>query len=526
MGSMRACMLLLILLLEISPAGAWAIRDGGNNTEVVNAVWALPRGESVVTGYFTGSTFLQGNSYPSEGQRDIFIARYADLGGPVWVATFGSGLDDEGLGIHVAGGVLYVCGYYSGPCEFDSTRTEASGGDFFLMALDPDTGLLDWVSFGGGILEDRANAVSSNAGNEPAITGFFCQSATFTGSDIPDLGPVGPGNTDGFTAQYSTTGEALWARRFGGAGFDAGTGICRAGGVSYLNCGFYSGSGMESNSHTLANDGGTDLFVQRLGPMGLANWLNGSGGPFDDKALAIAQGLGGRAFLCGNAGVGFMLDGISHAVSGATDVLVAELDPATGSFDWGLVNGGPGVDSANALVIANGELRLAGEFEVNLLFPGLPETYWSYGGKDAWWGRFDPSTHMYLDVDTGGGLDHDVAHGIGSLGPCLIAGGEYQSVPAFFQDEVFSNAGQADIFLVKHCPASIPGSVVSIEAAGPELLNIHWADDPAVLSWTLMSKGITPLEDWAPIAILPGTTNSYSFLGMPGCFLFQLTAEY
>ena len=90
---------------------AWARKLGGSQDQFANAVAVDDSGANVyVAGFFFGQITIAGETFTSRGLQDIFVAKFADNGTPLWGKHIGwIGRDtDAALGFTRAGNLLVV----------------------------------------------------------------------------------------------------------------------------------------------------------------------------------------------------------------------------------------------------------------------------------------------------------------------------------------------------------------------------------------------------------------------------------
>jgi hypothetical protein len=112
----------------------WSRRFGGSSVEDFCRIAADGSGNLAVTGYFYGSADFGGIPLVSAGGRDIFIARLSPDGSPLWSKRVG-GMTNEESGSLAAGlsGSLFVTGAFLGQIVIGGkTLTSAGERDTFL----------------------------------------------------------------------------------------------------------------------------------------------------------------------------------------------------------------------------------------------------------------------------------------------------------------------------------------------------------------------------------------------------------
>jgi hypothetical protein len=224
-------------LLKLDKDGnfVWAGAISGEKDEFINGM-VLANNKLYVTGMFGGTAEFDikgDSSYTMFGAMNsqAFIATY-DLDGNIDMAKMIDG-DSRGDAIAVdAGGNIYSAGFFMTAADFDPSAatlnlTSAGGAEAYVWKLN-SAGDLVWARSMGGTLNEFANALAVDASGNAYLTGYF--------QYITDLDP-GPGvqsftatpgtnsmdkGSDIFVLKLSSAGNFVWAKAFGGIGYDHG----------------------------------------------------------------------------------------------------------------------------------------------------------------------------------------------------------------------------------------------------------------------------------------------------------------
>ncbi|MCH7975575.1 MAG: hypothetical protein IIC18_03355, partial [Bacteroidetes bacterium] len=154
-----ALSLTLILFLSPFASAQWAGQAGGTSSDQSGDV-AIDGSDNIfITGNFTGDADFDNDGIfddaSSVGGEDIFLAKYDDTGGLLWVVSAGGSGSDEGFAVAVdASGDAYITGYFSDSADFDDDgmddATATSARDMFLAKYDA-SGAFQWVRTAGGL---------------------------------------------------------------------------------------------------------------------------------------------------------------------------------------------------------------------------------------------------------------------------------------------------------------------------------------------------------------------------------------
>jgi hypothetical protein len=238
------------LLWALNNGGVTAIGDEGYAVSVDNNDNIYICGKFSDTAYFTTDTLI------SQGNGDIFIAKYNSSGDMEWIKAAGGNDKDVAQSIvQDDDGNTYVTGYFKGITNFDSISLSSSGeSDIFLAKYDL-SGNLKWVKKSGGTGYDQGISIDVFKNENIYVTGFFNDNASFESYNI-----TSNGLTDVFLLCLDSMGNFNWVKHSGSTGIDAGTSVR----TDTLNNIFLTGEFSSScffDSTSLINEGSKDFFV-------------------------------------------------------------------------------------------------------------------------------------------------------------------------------------------------------------------------------------------------------------------------
>ncbi|MEZ5063438.1 MAG: SBBP repeat-containing protein [bacterium] len=231
--------------------------------------------ECCVTGAFRGTVDFDPaaeiETRTSNGNLDLFVARYSSTGALLSVAAVGGPFDDIGYALALdAAGNVFATGEFRDTVDFDpgpgqSLVTSAGNRDLFLASYTAAGDLR--FAFGLGNTNDMVGlGLAVDVGGEPWITGRFTGTVDF------DPGPGDAsitGNQEAFVAGYSGAGTFRLAHRFpdvGSLDSDSGEGIALDVGGSVHVVGTFAGTNdfdPGPASLELTSNGASDVFFLR-----------------------------------------------------------------------------------------------------------------------------------------------------------------------------------------------------------------------------------------------------------------------
>jgi uncharacterized delta-60 repeat protein len=292
-----------VFLLKYSYQGIllWQKTWGGTDTEYGNALDMDSDGNV----YIAGSTKSYGT-----GNFDSLLLKYSPDGSLLWEKTWGGGDEDYAQAISIdSSGNIYLAGV---------TKSFGSGNyDAFLLKYTSN-GTLTWKKTWGGEGYDDAGALSTDGNGDIYVGGY--------------TGSFGS-NGDAFVVKYSTDGEVLWQKSWGGEYADAARCLLAdANGNVYMVGQGYSATGTDCDAAIMALTSDGSLSWQRI-------WY----GDGNDEARSVDVDSSGNVYVVG----------YTSSVGGASpDVLFLKLS-SEGTLIW-QQNWGAGNDNGYGVVLDNG----------------------------------------------------------------------------------------------------------------------------------------------------------------------------
>ena len=395
--------------LDSSGNFTWARRWGAGVFDDGRSIMVDGLGNVYITGsFFDTVDFDPGPgtfNLTSAGSFDVFVSKLDSGGNFTWARRWGgAGGFEEGLGISVDGlGNVYTTGIFEGTVDFDPgpgtfNLTSAGVVDVFVSKLD-SSGNFAWARrWGGENYDDGTDIVVDGLGNV-YTTGSFFDTVDF------DPGPgtfnlTSAGNMDVFVSKLDSSGNFVWARRWGGIAFDQGWGISVDGlGNIYTTGDFQDTVDFDPGPGTfnLTNADNSDVFVSKLsqacepppppicngqtatiyvnaqgiivgGPNngqvynGILNGTNGADVIVGTNGKDEISGGGGNDVICGGGDNDVLAGGAGNdriLGEGGNDTLAGGngSDIFTGGLGADKFNGGGGTDTATDFTPSQGDTK-------------------------------------------------------------------------------------------------------------------------------------------------------------------------
>jgi PKD repeat protein len=166
--------------------------------------------------------------------------------------------------------------------------------DGFVAKVSPEGQWL-WADRFGGINADGGSSIAVDTTGNIYLTGYFNTTAYFG-----NLALTSSGGYDTFAAKLDSTGNWLWARKAGGAGFDEGLGISLDANSNVFLSGRFTGTvNFGSTTLTSASSDSSDAFLGKLNSAGDWQWAVQAGGIGPDIGYGVVAHGDSEALLCG-----------------------------------------------------------------------------------------------------------------------------------------------------------------------------------------------------------------------------------
>ena len=375
------------LMIRFNSIGeaAWVNRIAGPGNERVLAVTSDAAGNYYATGYFESTAGISGVFFQSNGNKDLFIAKYSQGGVLNWVKNLGSVGDDMGTGVACdALGSVYLTATYSDSLRFitkagDTVRYASAGGNDILIMKFDDQGNIVSHARAGGLGNDLSADILVHASGI-AITGTFSGKAGFKNDTI-----TSNGSTDILLANYSLNSfEPVWVRNIGGTGADSGDDLSSDNAGNIYLAGMTIGN-FNVGQIALTSQGGTDGFLAKVSPAGVFDWARLIGAQGDDNCAGVSVDVTGNVMTTGTFSGNATFGGTTLTTRGGTDVYVLKLD-ASGAIQWAQQAGSSSNDNVESISNnGSGSAYITGAhgFETNL----TPFTLTGRGGDDFYMAR-------------------------------------------------------------------------------------------------------------------------------------------
>ena len=426
----------------------WANMAGGEGSDQAYAMATDNQGNSYVTGWFTESASFGDIILTSEGGKDVFIAKYNNIGEIIWAKRAWGNSSNTAAGITIDwDGFPIITGWFAESIHFGDHILNSNGSyDMFVVRFNGEGDVI-WAKSAGGEGDDYGNRLTTNLEYDVLVSGSFRYTALFG----EETSISSEGNRDIFIANYSNNGNFQWVKKAGGEGEDRAYDILTNDDGTYFT-GLFNGTAYFGDI-SLNCTSFLSTYIAKMDAAGNFIWVREGSGGANDFARGYGLGLDGEGYVYGNGS-------FSGSLSfGDTKVLATggEYDfdaylvkyNSEGVLSWLRNSGGYGNDQAMDLFTDfNGNSFVVGFFSNTALFGDF--TLESTGLSDIFIAQYNWAGNVEW-VKKAGGNYLDYGYGISGGNPensNLYFCGNFQE-EASFGDNNISGMGEMDMFISK-----------------------------------------------------------------------------
>ena len=331
---------------------------GGKGPDMVTCICTVPDDNVAIGGILTDTADFNKTKIPGNGQR-LFAAILDEEGKFTWVSTI-SVTGDASLYMICAddNGSLYVSGVFNGTLQADSKKVISNGrNDVFIARLD-NTGALEKLISFGSEEDDIPGSMAVDASGNTLIAGTFIKS--FEAGGI-ELWP-GSTKTNVFILMFDRDFNSRWANALSGDDF------VQVSSIKFDKTGNFFTTGSFSSKLSIANtvlvsQGYTDGFILKFRLDGSIAWGRSFGSWYYDYSNNLISDNPGGVIITGSIGDSITIDSlVVKPESKNNSSLVIQFGPE-GNAIWADCTSGSGSNFSTGSVVDNkGNLYFTGSF--------------------------------------------------------------------------------------------------------------------------------------------------------------------
>jgi hypothetical protein len=264
-----------------------------SNSGALQSIALDASGNTVMSGYFSGTLALAGATLAVAGSTTLFVIKLDPAGALLWEHHY-AGAGNSRLAID-AGGNVVIAATFNDVVDLGGGTSLFPAGlhDVLLAKFDPSGGLL-WGKGFGSSQDDGLGGLAIGPSGEIVLAAALGGSASFGG---PIVGPAR------VFVKLDPGGNHLWTRAFATQNFGTlAVGIDAAGNV--FSHGTFKGTVDFGGGHTLTStpvgpdpsaSPSFDVYVAKLSPAGLVLFATGYGGAADESPGGFAVDAAGQS---------------------------------------------------------------------------------------------------------------------------------------------------------------------------------------------------------------------------------------
>jgi hypothetical protein len=370
-----------------SPSTTWAKKAGGAQVQSVLGVDADAQSNVVVVGNYRGTIDWGAGPLTSVGLNDAYVAKLDANGTALWSKSYG----DAGYhqyAQHVATdaqGNILVTGHFRGSINFGGGALNDISNFF------EDLFIAKLGPTGAHVWSKRYGDINNEESQAIAIDALDNVLVVGAFQKTIDFGGgaiiAEDGGFNGFVAKLGSAGNQLWAKSLGDTASEQKTiGVTTDGAGNVYIVGYHQGSIDLGAGSMAAAAGEQNAYVAKLSSGGAFTWAK-SWPSVGATAVDVAVDAAGNVYVLGNFKGKASFGGAEFDAGVANDVFLVKLDSA-GNHVWSKAFGDPtGADEATSIALDGDAIVLFGAFMTKIDFGGGALT--SSGGFDAFYAKLD-----------------------------------------------------------------------------------------------------------------------------------------
>ncbi len=369
--------------------------------------------------------YEQNIAITSNGSSDIFIIKYNQQHQLLWAKSLGGPGIDRIKDIKIKDNYLIITGFFSETVDFDLSSgvynlTSNGNYDIFLAKYTLNGDLI-WAKHFGGVGPDIGRSIWLYNNDDILLAGDFNSTVDFDPSDnnaiLSTMSPSGI--TDVFFAKYTKEGNFLWVKHIAGNSYSYAQTVAVDNFSNIYLTGTFSKTvdfdpSINVFSVTSKNNS-SDIFISKFSPEGNFLWTFSLGSPKNDFITDFSL-ADSNFYIVGHFQDTINFNPFSTSIlkvsSGQHDIFLAKYD-LFGILQWVNTFGSTGSDLANSCNIdSTNNIWLVGCFSGTVDFDPTPsiQSLTSMGNYDSFIAQFSSNGNLlYLDHLASTGADKAIS---------------------------------------------------------------------------------------------------------------------
>lgn len=341
----------------------WLWQAGGQYLDKITAIKAAPDNDLYITGLLQGEMKFGKQKILGEGKK-LFVARINKRGKSDWVYTLPyTGSASAYLLDTDKNGNLLCGGMFTDSLICETGHFNSKGhNDIFMARLSPD-GVLDQIKQYGSKGKEKLSALSVDSLGNVFMAGNVKRTLKIDGLEIAVKSQT---QSSSFVVQMDSTLKAQWAKTFISPSYSEVTGLACDKENNLLIGGNFNHQ-LLVDTLQYETQGLTDFFVAKADTLGNIQWFKSFGGKYSDKSTGLKLNKLGGAMISGSFNDSLRMDSIIvKTKSHYADAFMAQMDTA-GTVTWaGTLQGDGSSMASGGSLDSKGNLYLMGSFNGSL----------------------------------------------------------------------------------------------------------------------------------------------------------------
>jgi len=425
-------------------------RFGDEARQLLHGLAADAHGNILMVGDFWGSIDFGGSTLQSDGDRDIFLAKFDSQGNHMWSKSYGDEREQVGVGVATDGaGAIFVVSAFNGSLDFGGGPLVSRGRYNVALAKLDSNGTHVWSKCFGDDNYHVPECIAATPAGTVAIAGRFHGSLDFGGALLQSQSE----QSDIFVTVFSADGECVFAKRFAGRIEQQTRSIAIDADGTIALAGVFKGE-INFDDRTLTEQHPTEYcgFLAKLDSGGNALWCKTLGELPAEQGSVVAFDHRNGDVLAG----GFIRNKLSvdPSLNASSLCLIARYSHS-GVLKWSRTYGSHAFPDS-LCIDSDGRILLTGHFMESIDFGrGLLV---SAGGYDVFAAMFTPEGNVQWSERFGDRWQQFLIQGVHGHGRSIVLAGSFHGTIDFGIGSMVATGfdgarqGNEDVFL-----AILPG---------------------------------------------------------------------
>ena len=376
--------------------GSWLYRGGGTHIEGVTGVRVDHAGNVYVAGWFQDRMEVGPHYRVTRGKEDGFLLKLNKHGQLDWFTTLGGLGSDSVRALEVGPmGNIYLAGSYSKKLWLDMKKVSTKTRAMWVAKLS-NRGTVVWLrSYGADSVWLAGLGVGPKG--DVVLAANFDGEVTLGGRKVASTAQVGP---NALLAGLDYQGEVRWVTPLYSPRSVVARGLAMDSEGAPAITGSFEGS-VSLGREAGASRGGDDIFIAKVSPKGVPEWLAAHGGPRDEQAHIICSDALDNFYVAATLRSPIRVG--SHTVTpavGTSDIMVVRTD-RSGIPDWATTLGAVKAQPTAMTADRQGNVLVAGIFS-GVVNVGDRAPHEALGSDDILLAEVNGRGHISWSLGVGG----------------------------------------------------------------------------------------------------------------------------